>query len=111
MPPRRLSRHSFTFGVSDSSERLHLTDREQFRFRDLPDNRTHTVHGGESLHSIASRMFPNFPRPAGLFWVIADFQPNPIHDPTVMPEPGTILIIPSERTVSDLIFSEARRDE
>jgi hypothetical protein len=110
MPPRRFSRHSFALGVQDGAERLHLTDRELFRFRKLDDNRTHTVAEGETLYSIAAAKFSNFPRPAGLFWVVADFQPIPIQDPTVMPEAGTVLIVPSERTVSDLIFNESRRE-
>jgi hypothetical protein len=43
--------------------------------------------------------------------VIADFQPDPIHDPTLELEPGRVLVIASLRTVLEEIFSESRREE
>jgi len=51
------------------------------------------------------------PRPAGLWWVIADFQPDPIHDPPVALELGRVLAIASVRTVLEEVFSERRREE
>jgi hypothetical protein len=111
MPPRRFSRHTFTSAVQDGAGRLVLTDREPFRFRSLPDNRQHVVKEGETLFSLAGRYFAPLNRPAGLWWVIADFQPDPIHDPTIVLEPGRVLVIPSVRTVLEEIFSERRRGE
>jgi hypothetical protein len=111
MPPRRFSRHTFTSAVQDDEGRLVLTDREPFRFRSLPDNRQHVVKEGETIFSLAGRYFAPLPRPAGLWWVIADFQPDPIHDPTIALEPGRVLVIPSVRTVQEEIFSERRRGE
>jgi hypothetical protein len=111
MPPRRFSRHTFTSAVQDGAGRLVLTDREPFRFRSLPDNRQHVVKEGESLFSLAGRYFAPLPRPAGLWWVVADFQPDPIHDPTIALEPGRVLVISSVRTVLEEIFSERRRGE
>ena len=111
MPPRRFSRYAFSAAVLDDEERLLLTEREPFRFRPLADNRQHVVKEGESLFSLAGRFFAPLPRPAGLWWVIADFQPDPIHDPTVALEPGRVLIIPSVRTVLEEVFSERRREE
>jgi hypothetical protein len=46
-----------------------------------------------------------------LWWVIADFQSDPIHDPTRKLKRGRVLIIPSERTLTEEIFSERRRRE
>jgi hypothetical protein len=111
MPPRRFSRHTFTSAVKDDEGRLFLTEREPFRFRSLPDNRQHVVKEGETLFSLAGRYFAPLPRPAGLWWVIADFQPDPIHDPTVALEPGRVLVVPSIRTVQEEVFSETRRAE
>jgi hypothetical protein len=111
MPPRRFSRHTFTSAVQDDAGRLVITDREPFRFRSLPDNRQHVVKEGETLFSLAGRYFATLPRPAGLWWVIADFQPDPIHDPTIALEPGRVLVIASVRTVLEEIFSERRRGE
>ena len=109
MPPRQLSRHIFAQGVPNSAGQLWLMDRIPFRFREFSDNRRHTVIEGDTLYHLAARYFPNTVRPAGLWWVIADFQPQPVHDPTVQLLPGRVLVIPSERTLADSVFAEARR--
>jgi len=111
MPPRRFSRHEFTQGVRDADGRLLLTDREPFRFRPLPDNRIHEVKEGETLFTIAGRFFRPRPRAAGLWWIIADFQPDPILDPTVPLEVGRKVFVPSLRTLDEEILSERRRRE
>lgn len=111
MPPRRFSRFTFSSAVLDGDERLFLTDREPFRFQPLPDNRQHVVKEGETLFSLAGRYFAPLPRPAGLWWIIADFQPDPIHDPTLSLEVGQSLVIPSVRVVTESILSESRRRE
>lgn len=115
MPPRKFSRHTFTLGFNDYEldgsvqDELMLSERAPFSFRVLSDNRQHVVHEGETIFSIAARYFAGLPRPAGLWWVIADFQPDPIHDPTIRLPIGTVLTIPSTRTVEELILSEQRR--
>lgn len=111
MPPRRFSRYTFSSAVLDGDERLVLTDREPFRFRALPDNRQHVVKEGDTLFSLAGRYFAPLPRPAGLWWVIAEFQPDPIHDPTLSLEIGRVVLVPSVRTVVEEVFSEKRRQE
>jgi hypothetical protein len=111
MPPRRFSRYTFSAAVLDDDERLLLTDREPFRFRALPDNRQHVVKEGDTLFSLAGRYFAALPRPAGLWWIVADFQPDPLHDPTISLEVGRVLVIPSLRTVTEEVFSEKRRLE
>lgn len=111
MPPRRFSRFSFSAGVLDDAGRLLLTEREPFRFRSLPDNRQHIVQQGDTLFSLAGRYFAPLPRPSGLWWVIADFQPEPIHDPTLALDLGRVLFIPSVRVITEEVFAEARRQE
>lgn len=111
MPPRRFSRHTFTEARLDDADELVLTESEPYRFRPLDDNRIHVVRDGETIFTIAARFFRGLPRPAGLWWVIADFQPSPIHDPTTKLAPGTTLVIPSIRTVVEEVFSERRREE
>jgi hypothetical protein len=111
MPPRRFSRFTFSAAVLDEDERLFLIDREPFRFRALPDNRQHVVKEGDTLFSLAGRYFAPLPRPAGLWWVIADFQADPIHDPTLSLEVGRVLVVPSLRTIAEEVFSEKRRQE
>lgn len=112
MPPRRFSRYTFSAAILDEDERLFLTEREPFRFRPLADNRHHIVKEGDTLFSLAGRYFAPLPRPAGLWWIIADFQPDdPVHDPTLSLEVGRVLVIPSLRTVTEEIFAERRRVE
>jgi hypothetical protein len=109
MPPRRLSRYSFAYAVQDADGDLVLYGEEPFRFKAFPDNAEHVTKQGETLFSLAGKYFESLPRPCGLWWVIADFQPEPIHDPTLELEVGRVLIIPSIRTLTEEIFAERRR--
>lgn len=109
MPPRRFSRHLHSIGIFDANERKLLTDRTPFRYISISDNRQHLVVDGDTLFNLAGRFFKPIPRPAGLWWVIADFQPTPVHDPTIKLEAGRVIVIPSIRTLLEEIFSEERR--
>lgn len=111
MPPRRFSRYTFSSAQADASGALVLHGGDPFRYRELPDNRWHPVVEGDTLFTLAARYFRGLDRPAGLYWVIMDFQPDPIHDPTLSLVPGTQLVIPSKRTVLEDIFGEKRRRE
>lgn len=109
MPPNRASRHRFSTGVRDAEGRMFLAERPKFRYRDLVDNRQHVVKEGDTLFNIAGRYFVGVDRPAGYWWVIADFQPEPIHDPTIRLVPGTVVVVPSLRTLQLDILDEGRR--
>jgi hypothetical protein len=111
MPPQQFSRHTFTHGEEDSDERLFLTDRIAFGFTELPDNRRVVAQQGDTVFSLAAKYFKGLDRPAGFWWVIADFQPQPIHDPTIQLAAGQIIVIPSIRTIIERIFNEDRRRE
>jgi hypothetical protein len=111
MPPRRYSRHSFAIAVPDACGRIYLTERVPFRFRPLADTKQYTVKQGDSLFTIAARSYEGLPRPAGLWWVLADFQPEPIVDPTIALPAGLVLYVPSLRVVQEQVFNDARRSE
>lgn len=113
MPPRKFSRHSFCAAIKDEDTGVFfLTDRVPYAFRNRPDNIHHVVQGGDSLWSIAGMYYDgSFDRPEGLWWVIADFQPDPVYDPTIELQGGSLIIVPSVRTVIEEIFSENRRRE
>lgn len=80
---------------------------ERFVYTERNDTRRHVVRSGDTLHNLAVRFFPNARNPERLWWVIADFQPNPILDPTLALEIGRVLRIPSE----SVVMSEALSDE
>ena len=109
MAPRTGSRHTFTLGVRDEAGRLFLTEREPYGYQAHTDNRAHVVAQGETLFSLAGRYFAPLPRACGFWWVIADFQPDPIIDPTLELTVGRQLFIPSLRVLTDVILGEQRR--
>ena len=110
MPPGIDSRFLFTFARKrEGSDALWMTPREPLRYLELDDNRIHIVSEGETLHGLASLYFTSLGRlplfsAANLWWVIADFQPEPIHDPTIRLVGGQRLIIPSTRTVIERVL-------
>ncbi len=103
------SRYLFCQGITDQDGNLLLTDRVPFRFVDRSDNRTHTISEGDDLFGLADRYFVGLPRPSQFFWLIADFQPEPIFDPTLRLTIGSQLAIPSIRCVVEEILNESRR--
>jgi hypothetical protein len=111
MPPKVGSRHTFTRVRSGSDGKRYLTEREPYLYRDLSDNRYHIVRQGDTWFTIAARAFAGLPRGCGFWWAIADFQPQPIVDPTVQPDPGSVVVIPSITTLTNRILSEDRRKE
>lgn len=113
MPPIKFSRYQFVSQVLDETlNQLFLTDREKFAFQDFADNMTHRAREGDSLYSLANKAFRGMTnRPARFYWVIADFQPEPIHDPTLKLKLGRLMFIPSLRTLVEDIFSQRREAE
>jgi hypothetical protein len=104
--PSAVSRDRFCVGITDDDGHLYLTDPEPFRYRDLPDNVQHTVTEGETWESLAFREYGD----ARLWWVIPDYQPEPVQDPTIALVGGAVLILPSARVVQEEILSEERRE-
>ena len=111
MPPRSGSRFTFASGVRDDAGVIYLTEREPYRFREHRDTRVHIAVQGDTLFELSGRYFAPLPRGCGFWWVIADFQPDPVGDPTLELEPGRRVYIPSLRVLTDVILGEARRRE
>lgn len=95
MPPQAGSRYAACIAVEDEEGRLVLREREPLSYRDLPDNRVHVVAQGDTLWQLAGRYFAPLPRACGYWWMIADFQPDPIVDPTLELDIGRVLYVPS----------------
>ncbi|NOJ81140.1 hypothetical protein [Myxococcus xanthus] len=109
MAPHAGSRYSFSLGLRDEASRLFLTERVPYGYQPHADTRVHLVAQGDSLWVLAGRYFAPLPRACGFWWVLADFQPEPIVDPTLELEAGRRLFIPSLRVLTDVILSEQRR--
>lgn len=107
----RFSRFRFSLGYTDDGGNLYLSEREPYPYKEFADNEEHTVVGGDTLANIAGRRFIGLPNPGQFYWAIADFQPDPIHDPTIALIPGSKLILPSRRTLEEEILNEKRRAE
>jgi hypothetical protein len=106
MPPHVGSRYSFCDAFTDERGRLYLADREPYGYVAHPDNREHTVVLGDTLFSLAGQYFAPLPRACGYWWAIADYQLEPIVDPTLQLT-GT-LAIPSLRVLTDIILADPR---
>lgn len=118
MGPRRFSRYMFSQGFTDpGTGAFMLEDVEPITFVERDDTREHTISEGDTIFHLAERYFPSFERGAGLFWIIANFQPEPpdgigqISDPTRKLPSGVKIYIPSERFVEEEVFNERRRTD
>lgn len=110
--PSRFSRYRFAPVNWDADGRAFFGLRPTYGYHEHEDNRRVVVVQGDALWGLAARHFRGVPRPSGLWWVIADFQPDPIRDPTVALEPGRLLFVPSLRVVQTVILNDlARRTE
>jgi hypothetical protein len=99
----------FARGVPDELGRRFLSEREPYRFKEHTDTRVHVVAQGDTLEGLAGRYFAPLPRACGFWWVLADFQPDPIVDPTLELDMGRRLLVPSLRVLTDVILGEQRR--
>lgn len=109
MPPYVGSRYSLCSARIDEAGRVLFNEREPYRFTRHADTREHVVKQGETLFGLAGAYFSALPRGCGYWWAIAEFQPDPILDPTLALEPGRKLYIPSARVLTDIILGESRR--
>jgi hypothetical protein len=115
VPPKIYSRYEFCEGVYDDLSvehpNLRLTDREPYRFKPFSDSVKYVVKEGDTLFALAFRYYSRHEDAAWLWWVIGDFQPDPIVDPTLLLTPGRVLYIPSERVLAEQILAESRKRE
>lgn len=116
MPARRYSRHTFAAEFIDSDRKRFLSDRVRFPYQDLADNITHVAREGDHWWYLASQFYASLSQsistafsPAQLWWIVADYQLPPVHDPTIPPVPGVTVFAPSLRTVETRIFNPAVR--
>lgn len=96
MPPRVNSRYQNCRGIEDAAGNLFLTERTPFRYDEkLAGTTRHVVEGTENLWQIAGRYYRGFPGAEEFGLLIAEFQPNPILDPSLTLETGRVIYVPS----------------
>jgi hypothetical protein len=103
------SRYRFCTVLTDAAGRQYLDEREPFRYVDEPDNVIHVARAADTWWGLAHRYFPGFSRACGLWWLLCEFQPTPVIDPTLALVAGTTVVIPSARLVRLRVFSPERR--
>ena len=82
-----------------------LEEYEPYRYTVRDDNIIHVAAEGESWWSLAQHYYWGVSqRACGLWWVICDFQPTPVVDPTLAIAPGKSIVIPSPQTVQTEIL-------
>lgn len=92
--------------LNTTSGVVSLTPRTPFRFRDRVDTIVHLATTGDSLHSIAARYYGTISStPERLWWVLADFQPAPVIDPTLALEEGRFIYVPAPAVVQSEVLS------
>lgn len=87
-----------------------LGEREPYHFRNRDDNLIHTAAQGDTWDSLAEVYYSAISdRPCGLWWIIAEYQPTPVVDPTVPISPGRKVVIPAPIVVVVEVLRGDRR--
>jgi len=111
MPIYPNSRYRFNVEYEDNAGNGFLDEREPFRFQDVLDNRFHTVIDGDTWWGLAAMYLQGIPRACGMWWLLCEYQPTPVIDPTIRLKPGAVVVVPPMRLVRMEVFnSERRRD-
>lgn len=103
------SRYRYCTEYQDDDGNYYLDEREPFRYQDVSDNRFHTVIDGDTWWGLAHLYFSGYTRQCGLWWLLCEYQPTPVIDPTLRLEPGDVIVIPPMRMVRMEVFSSERR--
>ncbi len=109
-----MNRYLFCIDHEDVNGNLALSRRVPYRFRELPDNRVHIGVEGQSIHDIAQIFYGGTygeRRSRDMFWIICDFQPQPILDCTLTVKAGQHIIVPSPTTIEAYISDPEREPE
>lgn len=96
--------------IRDANNRLVLDLRARLEFQEMSDDIVHVAQDGDTLQLLAAVYYQGLPNAAALWWAIADYQPEPIQDPTVQLQRGQTIIIPSPAAVQEGLFGLYEED-
>ena len=108
MPPRKNSRYQFCLAVRRTGK-LFLSTPVPFRFEEHADTVIHYTTEGQTIDQIAEYYYGD--NGWRYWWAIAQFQPNPIVDPTLSFQANTEILIPSKRVLTQIIQNPDRRKQ
>lgn len=103
------SRYRYNRAYLDAAEQPYLDEREPVRYRSTPDNLYHSAQEGDTWWGLAQRYFVGHARASGLWWVICEYQPQPVVDPTLAIAAGTVVVIPPARLLRLEVFADSQR--
>jgi nucleoid-associated protein YgaU len=100
-----ISRYKHSDVIRRDDNVLYLDTPPRVEYVGGYDEVLHRVVLGDTLWNLALRYYSSIEGAASLWWIIADFQPEPINDPTVALVPGSWLVIPSIGTVQEWLMA------
>ena len=109
MPIFPQSRNRYNTEYQDDDGNYYLDDREPYRFENEIDNLVIEAKEGDMLWHIAHKAFAGERRPCGYWWAIAEYQPDPIIDPTIQFSANQKIVSPSKRVLNNKIFNSEQR--
>jgi hypothetical protein len=107
-----MSRYAYCWNKTLSTGELRKLPRGFFYFQKFSDTVEHICTEGETLFNLAAMYYREaFPYANLMYWAIADFQPIPIIDATVVFKAGQVVYIPSIQTINLQIMNPTREPE
>ena len=104
------SRYRFCDVLTDEDGKSYLSERSPFGYRASPDNLERVVVDNDTWWSIAGLWYRDLaPNPSMLFWIVCDYQPVPVVDPTLAIPAGVTVYGPHPDVVKEQILNESRR--
>lgn len=106
--PDETSRYLLAEEVELENGDILWTAPEPVGFLGLTDDVVHVATTSDTLFTLAMKYYIRLQRPEQYWWAIADYQPIPIGDPIEPLTEGQEIIIPSVRTLQEIILNEDR---
>lgn len=106
-----MGRHDFCWDKTILGN-LEKLPRARFLYRKFFDTVVHTCKDGDTLWGLSAQYYgQDFERAELLFWIIGDFQPTPVVDPTLVFSAGDVVHVPSARVVKLFLEDPAREPD
>jgi hypothetical protein len=94
-------RLSVVYQTEDDHLYFSLNEREPYGAEE--DDIIHITSEGETLFSIAHKYYGELPGGVHHWWLIGEYQPTPIKDPSLRLAANSLVIIPSVRKLLDVL--------